>query len=50
MTTSLYLASAESRSGKTAVALGLLDQLTSLGGRVGVFRPIVSAGQEDHLL
>jgi phosphate acetyltransferase len=50
VTTSLYLASAESRSGKTAVALGLLDQLTSLGGRVGVFRPIVAAGEEDHLL
>jgi phosphate acetyltransferase len=50
VTTSLYLASAESRSGKTAVALGLLEQLTRLGGRVGVFRPIVADPDEDLLL
>ena len=50
MTTSLYLASAEPRSGKTAVALGLLDQMTRLGGRVGVFRPIVMSGRPDPLL
>ena len=50
MTTSLYLASAESRSGKSAVALGILAQLTRLGGRVGVFRPIVQAGVIDPLL
>ncbi len=50
MSTSLYLASAESRSGKSAVALGVLEQLTRLGGRVGVFRPIVQAGAPDPLL
>lgn len=50
MTTSLYLASAESGSGKSAVALGLLDQLTRHGGRVGVFRPIVVSADEDPLL
>ncbi|WP_109473641.1 phosphate acetyltransferase [Ornithinimicrobium cavernae] len=50
MTTSLYLASAESRSGKSAVALGILEQLTRLGGRVGVFRPIVQADVADPLL
>lgn len=50
MSTSLYLASAESRSGKSAVALGVLQQLTRLGGRVGVFRPIVQAGAPDPLL
>nr|WP_306239220.1 phosphate acetyltransferase [Ornithinimicrobium cryptoxanthini] len=48
--TSLYLASAESRSGKSAVALGLLAQLTRLGGRVGVFRPIVQDDVPDHVL
>jgi len=50
VTTSLYLASAESRSGKSAVALGILEQLTRLGGRVGVFRPIVQADVPDPLL
>lgn len=50
MTTSLYLASAESRSGKSAVALGVLEQLTRLGGQVGVFRPIVQGGAPDPLL
>ena len=50
MTTSLYLASAESLSGKSAVALGLLEQLTRLGGRVGVFRPIVQGDVPDPLL
>ena len=50
MPTSLYLASAESRSGKSAVALGLLAQLTHLGRNVGVFRPIVQDEGEDSLL
>nr|WP_281497354.1 phosphate acetyltransferase [Ornithinimicrobium sp. F0845] len=46
----MYLASAESRSGKSAVALGILEQLTRLGGRVGVFRPIVQGDVPDPLL
>ena len=50
MTSSLYLASAEAQSGKSAVALGLLDQLVRRGGRVGVFRPIVRAIGDDSLL
>ncbi|HLS45202.1 MAG TPA: phosphate acetyltransferase [Ornithinicoccus sp.] len=50
MPTTLYLASAESRSGKSAVAVGLLAQLTRLGGRVGVFRPIVQADVPDPSL
>ncbi len=41
MATSVYLASAEGLSGKSAVALGLLDQLSRRVGRVGIFRPIV---------
>nr|WP_306238704.1 phosphate acetyltransferase [Ornithinimicrobium sp. HY1745] len=44
------MASAESRSGKSAVALGILEQLTRLGGRVGVFRPIVQDDAPDSLL
>ncbi|MEO3935352.1 phosphate acetyltransferase [Dermatophilaceae bacterium Soc4.6] len=52
MATSLYLASAEGFSGKSAVALGLLDQLSRRVGRVGVFRPIVRTDDPaaDHVL
>src|SRR3954451_13808115 len=39
--TSVYVASAEGYSGKSTVALGLLEQLTRSVERVGVFRPIV---------
>jgi phosphate acetyltransferase len=48
--TSIYLAGTEARSGKSAVAVGILDQLTRRAGRVGVFRPIVRAGQPDELV
>ncbi len=52
MATSLYLASAEGFSGKSAVALGLLDQLSRRVGGGGVFRPIVRADDPaaDHVL
>jgi len=50
--TSVYLASSEGLSGKSAIALGLLDQLSRRVGRVGVFRPIVRAkdAASDHVL
>jgi phosphate acetyltransferase len=50
--TSVYLASSEGLSGKSAIALGLLDQLSRRVGRVGVFRPIVRAKDAagDHVL
>jgi len=50
--TSVYLASSEGLSGKSAIALGLLDQLCRRVGRVGVFRPIVRAKDAagDHVL
>jgi phosphate acetyltransferase len=44
MTRSVYLASPEGLTGKSAVALGLLDALTREVGSVGVFRPLSSAG------
>ncbi len=50
VSTSLYVASAEPRSGKSAVAVGLLAQLCALGGRVGVFRPVVQDREQDPLL
>ena len=50
MATSIYIAGTEASSGKSAVAVGLLDQLTRRTGRVGVFRPIVRADAPDELL
>lgn len=43
----LYLAGTEARSGKSAVAVGLVHQLARRHGRVGVFRPVVRAGSGD---
>ena len=39
--TSVYVASAEGYTGKSTVALGILEQLSRCVERVGVFRPIV---------
>ena len=50
MATSIYVAGTEAQSGKSAVAVGLLDQLSRRAGRVGVFRPIVRAGAPDELV
>ncbi len=50
MVTSIYIAGTQAQSGKSAVAVGLLDQLSRRAGRVGVFRPIVRAGGPDELV
>ncbi|MEY5017441.1 MAG: phosphate acetyltransferase [Actinomycetota bacterium] len=51
MATSIYITSAEENSGKSTVALGVLDTLLSQGVRVGVFRPISrSATERDYVL
>ena len=42
----LYLTSVEQASGKSVVALGLLEALTRAMSRVGYFRPVVRAGGE----
>ena len=42
MTRSVYVASPEGQTGKSAVALGLLDALTREVGSVGVFRPLAN--------
>ena len=48
---SVYIASPEGHTGKSVVALGVLDQLTRRVRRVGVFRPITrSVGGDDQLL
>src|SRR6478735_5256613 len=46
MRTSVYVASVEGASGKSALALGVLDALSRRVGRVGVFRPIVRSDAE----
>jgi phosphate acetyltransferase len=51
MASSVYVASAEGESGKSTVALGMLELLTGRVGRVGVFRPIVrSDSRPDYVL
>ena len=51
MTASIYLTSSEGRSGKSAVALGVLDALLPHAPRVGVFRPLIrSREQRDRVL
>ena len=50
MPSNLYIAGTEARSGKSAVAVGLLHRLSRTVGRVGVFRPVVRSGEPDALL
>ncbi|WP_150307045.1 phosphate acetyltransferase [Planctomonas psychrotolerans] len=51
MARSIYITSAEGRSGKSTVALGVLDTLGSTISRVGVFRPIArSITERDYVL
>jgi phosphate acetyltransferase len=49
---SVYIASPEGHTGKSVVALGVLDQLTRRVRRVGVFRPITrsTTASDDQLL
>ena len=46
MTRSVYVASPEGQTGKSAVALGLLDALVREVGSVGIFRPLIPAGSD----
>lgn len=51
MVASIYLTSAEGRTGKSAVALGVLHACLADGSRVGVFRPLVrGGGARDRVL
>jgi hypothetical protein len=48
---SVYITSAEGHSGKSTVALGVVDLLLRQGRRVGVFRPIArSTTERDYVL
>lgn len=51
MARSLYITSAEGHTGKSTVALGVLEALRRAVGRVGVFRPIArSTAERDYVL
>ena len=46
MANSLYIASIEPQSGKSVIALGIMELLSRRVGRVGYFRPIIPTGQK----
>ncbi|WP_298040934.1 phosphate acetyltransferase [uncultured Microbacterium sp.] len=51
MARSIYITSAEGHSGKSTIALGVLDALMRVTPRVGVFRPIArSSAERDYVL
>jgi phosphate acetyltransferase len=51
VTSSLYIASAEADSGKSAIALGVLDDLLRVNASIAVFRPVVrNTDQPDPLV
>lgn len=51
MATRIYVTSAEGGTGKSTIAVGLLETLKGSVGRVGVFRPISRPGPErDYVL
>ncbi|MGM1018120.1 MAG: phosphate acetyltransferase [Actinomycetota bacterium] len=51
MAQSIYITSAEGHTGKSTIALGVLDALMRVTPRVGVFRPITrSADERDDVL
>ena len=50
MTRSVYLASPEGLTGKSAIAVGLLDSLTREVGSVGIFRPLTHNAGNDLIV
>jgi len=51
MVQNIYVTSAEGNSGKSTIALGLLETLKRAGRDVGVFRPVSRAGNDpDYIL
>jgi len=48
---SIYIAAPEGDTGKSTIALGILDRLTATVAKVGVFRPITRQGKtRDYIL
>lgn len=50
MANSIYVASPEGETGKSTIALGLVDMFTKRVGKVGIFRPVVRTGERDALV
>ncbi|RIX27723.1 phosphate acetyltransferase [Amnibacterium setariae] len=50
MPRTIYLASVEGHTGKSAVALGLVEALARRVGRVGVYRPVSRGSDGDYVL
>ncbi len=50
MPETVYVVSAEGHTGKSAIAVGLLEALARRVGRVGVFRPIGRSHHDDYVL
>ena len=50
MTRSVYIASPEGLTGKSAIAVGLLDALTREVGSVGIFRPLTHSARDDLIV
>jgi phosphate acetyltransferase len=50
VTRSVYLASPEGLTGKSAIAVGLLDALTREVGSVGIFRPLTHSAGHDLIV
>jgi phosphate acetyltransferase len=46
MSQGIYITSAEPRSGKSVVVLGIMEMLAGQGGRTGFFRPVVRDGKK----
>jgi phosphate acetyltransferase len=46
MSQGIYITSAEPRSGKSVVVLGVMEMLAGQGGRTGFFRPVVRDGKK----
>jgi phosphate acetyltransferase len=46
MAKGLYIAGTEPRSGKSVVVFGIVDMLSGKMGKVGLFRPIISNGEQ----
>nr|WP_300142140.1 phosphate acetyltransferase [Propionicimonas sp.] len=50
MSNSIYVAAPEGLTGKSMVAVGMIEALTRTVSSVGVFRPVVRSGPEDAIL
>ncbi|KUG09944.1 phosphate acetyltransferase [Solirubrum puertoriconensis] len=49
MTKTIFIASAEPYSGKSLVALGLVNMLLSKAQKVGYFKPVINTGPDNRL-